>query len=66
MTVTERTRKAIADTDWMDSEPWVEPLDKHFHNLDSAPWPVWLDCDTLTHCPSVCDCPVDGCSASIC
>jgi hypothetical protein len=64
MTVTERTRKALADTAWMDSEPWIEPLDAHSHNLN-GPDPIWVECDTLSHCPSVCYCPVDACSASV-
>jgi hypothetical protein len=64
MTVTERTRKAIADTDWQDEAPWIDDRDNHSHNL-SGTTPVWVECADLTHCPSVCDCPVDGCSASV-
>jgi hypothetical protein len=64
MTVTERTRKAIADTDWMDAAPWVDDRDNHSHNL-SGTVPVWVECDTLSHCPSWCTCPVDACSASV-
>lgn len=33
----------------------------HLHRVDGVD--VW--CETLTHCPSVCDCPVDECTATV-
>jgi hypothetical protein len=59
MTITERTRRALDNTAWQEREPWTEP---HSHNF-SGSTPVWVQCDTLTHCPSVCDClPGEPCA----
>lgn len=32
---------------------------QHSHHVNGAD----IDCDQLTHCPALCDCPVDSCTA---
>lgn len=40
----------------------------HSHNLTGSPTPGdadWTPCSKLTHCPSICDCPVGECDAAV-
>jgi hypothetical protein len=37
------------------------PKDNHQHTLDNGK--TWIPCTSITHCPSVCDCAVDQCTA---
>lgn len=43
-------------------EPDYDRIDRgHTHHIDGTDHP----CPDLTHCPSICNCPVDACTARL-